>query len=148
MADVRDLLEHARRRASLAGVPPLPQHPPNSHTHKLQTTAAIEQQGGVHDHDTASTNDTPDVDNTDFARVAPDTAQELMIPAATEQSRSVHEYDTDSSDDTPDMDESDLTWVYPGQGGDAKAKTRAVTRARGRQDGIIHTALLFSYLDL
>ena len=79
---------------------------------------------------TLPAHDTPDVDNTDFARVAPGTAQELMIPAATEQARSVHEYDTDSSDDTPDMDESDLTWVYPGQGGDAKAKTRAVTRGQ------------------
>ena len=44
MADVRDLLEHARRTASLAGVPPLLQHPPDNHTHKLQTTAATEQQ--------------------------------------------------------------------------------------------------------
>ena len=87
------------------------------------------------------------MDNPDFTRVAPGTAQELMIPAATEQPESVHKYDTDSGDDTPDVDGSDLTWVAPGPGGDTNAKSRAVTRARGRQDGIIHTALLFSYLD-
>ena len=96
---------------------------------------------------TLPAHDTPDVDNTDFARVAPGTAQELIIPAATEQAKSVHEYDTDSSDDTPDMDESDLTYIAPGQSGNARANTRAITRTGGRQDGIIHTALLFSYLE-
>jgi hypothetical protein len=32
-------------------------------------------------------------------------------------------------------------------GSDNATGRRAVTRARGRQTGIIHTALLFSYLD-
>jgi hypothetical protein len=37
MADVRDLVEHTRRTASLAGVPPLLQHPPANDTQQLNS---------------------------------------------------------------------------------------------------------------
>ena len=87
------------------------------------------------------------MDGPHLAGATPVAAQELMIPTAPEQQEGVYEHDTDSDDDTPDVDGSDLTWVAPGPGGDTNVKSRAVTRARGRQDGIIHTALLFSYLD-
>ena len=65
----------------------------------------------------------------------------------TEQLEEDHESDTHSGDDTPDVDASDLTWIAPGPGSDNATGRRAVTRAKGRQTGIIHTALLFSYLD-
>ena len=77
-----------------------------------------------------------------------DTTDEKTRPTLdTEQQKGDHEHDTDSGDDTPDVDDSDLTWVAPGPGGDTNTESRAITRARCRQDGIIHTALLFSYLD-
>ena len=65
----------------------------------------------------------------------------------TEQLEEAHESDTDIDDDAPDIDASDITWTAPRPGSNDAKGRRAVTRARGRQTGIIHTALLFSYLD-
>ena len=107
MADVRDLLEHARRTASLAGVPPLLQHPPANNTQ--QQDAATEQQEDVHEHNTDSGNDAQDMDGPHLTGATPVAAQELMIPTAPEQQEGVYEHDTDSDDDTPDVDGSDLT---------------------------------------
>ena len=70
-----------------------------------------------------------------------------MIPTASEQQEGVYDHDTDSKDDTPDVDGSGLTWAAPRPNGVTHANIRAITRARCRQDGIVHTALLFSYLD-
>ena len=49
--------------------------------------------------------------------------------------------------DTPDIDTSDVTWTAPGTTNANNARRLVVTRARGRQNGIIHTALLFDYLN-
>ena len=143
MADVRDLLEHARRTASLAGVPPLLQHPANN---TQQQDAATEQQEDVHEHNTDNGNDAQDMDGPHLTRATPAASQELMIPTASERQEGVYSHDTNSDDDTSDVDGSDLTWAAPLHNGVANANSRAITRARGRQDGIIHTALLFSYL--
>ena len=73
--------------------------------------------------------------------------KEQPAPTASEQQEDVHSPDTDSDDDTPDVDRSDSTWAAPKHIGNETTNDRPMTRARGRQDGIIHTALLFSYLD-
>ena len=73
--------------------------------------------------------------------------KEQPAPTASEQQEDVHSPDTDSDDDTPDVDRSDSTWAAPKHIGTKTTNDRPMTRARGRRDGIIHTALLFSYLD-
>ena len=140
-----DLLEHARRTASLAGVPPLIHHASVNDTQQQNT--ASDQQEHAHVHNTDNGDDPLVMDDPQLPRTNLAAKQELTIPTASKQQEGVYNHDTDSDDDTPDVDRSDSTWAAPRQNGVANANSRAITRARGRQDGIIHTALLFSYLD-
>jgi hypothetical protein len=126
-------------------VPPLLQDPPANNTQ--QQDAATEQQEDVPEHNTDSGNDAQDMDGPHLSGATPAAAQELMIPTAPEQQEGVYDHDTDFDDNTPDVDGSDVTWATPRPNGVTHANSRAITRAGGRQDGIIHTALLFSYLD-
>jgi hypothetical protein len=130
MADVRDLLEHARKTASLAGAHP----PPPSLINDIQTQNMGPSQLGD---DASPIEDTIDGQDDDMT-------EELTAP---EQWIDVHSPDTNSEDDTPDLDRSDTTWSAPRHIGHDTMNDRPITRTRGRQDGIIHTALLFKYLD-
>ena len=71
-----------------------------------------------------------------------------VVTSDTEQPLDDQDSDSDIGDDTPDIDMTDVTWMAPGPTHANNARTNVVTRARGRQNGIIHTALLFKYLDI
>ena len=128
MADVRDLLEHARKTASLAGV-----HPPSLVNDTQTQNTGLSQL----EYDPSPVEDI-------IERRDDDITEELT---ASEQWTDVHSPDTNSDDDTPDVDRSDSTWTAPRHIGNNTTNDRPMTRTRGRRDGIIHTALLFSYLD-
>ena len=80
--------------------------------------------------------------------------QELIIPTLDTAQLQVYGPNTNSGDDTSD-EKTRPTLATEQQEGDHESDSgsdndtgrRTVTRARGRQNGIIHTALLFSYLD-
>ena len=107
MADVRDLLEHARRTASLAGVPPLVQQPQTNNTQQQDT--ATDQQEHAHVHNTDNGDDPLVMDDPQLPRTNPAASQELTIPTASEQQEGVYNHDTNSDDDTPDVHGSDHT---------------------------------------
>ena len=130
MADVGDLLEQARRTASLAGVPPLVRGPTAGHTQDNDT-----QHQGASQDDHPQELIVPTLDTEQLQVYGPntnsgdDTSDEKTRPTLdTEQQKGDNEHDADSGDDPPD-----LAWEAPGPGGDTNTGSRAITRARDNQ---------------
>ena len=67
-----------------------------------------------------------------------------MVTSDEEQPQDDSESESDSDDDkTPDTNTADSTWMAPKTNQAHNTRSNIVTRARGRQNGIIHTTLLF-----
>ena len=130
MADVRDLLEHARRTAGLAGTP-IPD---------------VSVENNIPPQNTGSSQLGGNVSQIEDNVGSPD--DELTYePTMLRQRIDDSNHSEHSGDDTPDLDNSDTTWSAPRYISHDIEVDRPITRTRGKRDGIIHTAMLFKYLD-
>jgi hypothetical protein len=130
MADVRDLLEHARRTAGLAGTP-IPD---------------VSVENNIPPQNTGSSQLGDNVSQIEDNVGSPD--DELTYePTMLRQRIDDSNHSEHSGDDTPDLDNSDTTWSAPRYVSHDIEVDRPITRTRGKRDGIIHTAMLFKYLD-